>query len=231
VTRQSYAPEIRIIRLMCTGRVDLGFLTHAFRQGADGVIIGGCWPGECHYVTEGNYDALGNVHLCRKLLTHIGVDPERLRIEWIAASEGSRFAEVMTAFVEKLRALGPLRVPDGPGARDLARRLDALNRVVPYAKLVEREKLRVPVKSEAAYEALYGSEETDRLVLGLIGERIAAIETLLLLSEGPASPREIAERLGIGASEVARHLGETSRRGLVRYDAEAKRYALSGGRG
>ena len=60
---------------MCTGRVDLAFVLRAFQKGADGVIIGGCWPGECHYVTEGNYDALGNMHLCKKLLEHIGVEP------------------------------------------------------------------------------------------------------------------------------------------------------------
>ena len=103
VTRQSYAPEIRIIRLMCTGRVDLAFILRAFSSGADGVIIGGCWPGECHYVTEGNYDALGNVHLAKKLLELIGISTDRVRLEWIAASEGTRFAEVMSEFAGTLR--------------------------------------------------------------------------------------------------------------------------------
>ena len=79
---------------MCTGRVDLAFVLRAFRKGADGVIIGGCWPGECHYVTEGNYDALGNMYLCKKLMAHIGMEPDRLRLEWIAASEGNRFARI-----------------------------------------------------------------------------------------------------------------------------------------
>ena len=71
---------------MCTGRVDLAFIHRAFLNGADGVFIGGCWPGECHYITEGNYDALATVHLYRKLMEHIGVRPERLRLEWVAAS-------------------------------------------------------------------------------------------------------------------------------------------------
>ena len=71
---------------MCTGRVDLAFVLRALLKGADGVIIGGCWPGECHYVTEGNYDALGNMHLSKKLLQLIGLNPDRLRLEWIAAS-------------------------------------------------------------------------------------------------------------------------------------------------
>ncbi len=93
---------------MCTGRVDLAFVLRALLKGADGVIIGGCWPGECHYVTEGNYDALGNMHLSKKLLQLIGLSPDRLRLEWIAASEGSRFAEVMSDFADSLRELGPL---------------------------------------------------------------------------------------------------------------------------
>ena len=108
MTRQSYAPEIRIIRLMCTGRVDMAFVLRAFQKGADGVIIGGCWLGECHYVTEGNYYALNMMHLCKKLLEHAGVNPDRLRIEWISAAEGVRFAEVMNDFTGQLRELGPI---------------------------------------------------------------------------------------------------------------------------
>ena len=85
VSRLQYTPEIKIIRVMCTGRVDLAFIIRAFLNGADGVLVAGCWPGECHYVTEGNYDALGNMYLGKKLLKHIGVNSERLRLEWIAA--------------------------------------------------------------------------------------------------------------------------------------------------
>ena len=142
VTRQSYSPEIRIIRLMCTGRVDLAFVFRALLKGADGVIIGGCWPGECHYVTEGNYDALGNMHLSRKLLQLIGLSPDRLRLEWIAASEGSRFAEVMSEFAGRLRELGPLGLEEGIDKATVELRLRAANRLVPYLKLLEREKLR-----------------------------------------------------------------------------------------
>ena len=108
MTRQSYAPEIRIIRVMCTGRVDLAFVFRAFAKGADGVIIGGCWPGECHYVTEGNYDALGNMLLGKKLMEHVGVTPERLRLEWVSASEGDLYAEVVAEFTETICGLGPL---------------------------------------------------------------------------------------------------------------------------
>ena len=212
---------------MCTGRVDLAFVLRAFQKGADGVIIGGCWPGECHYVTEGNYDALGNVYLCWKLLEHVGVKPERLRLEWIAASEGTRFAEIMSDFVATLRKLGPLGRAEGIDPRSLKLKLDALNRLVPYLKLVEREKLRVPTRSEEAYRDFYQSDRVNRLFQDLIADQLAISQILVLLEEGPLTGGEISERLGLKPSEVSRHMNGSSRRGLVRYDLDHKRYALA----
>jgi len=212
---------------MCTGRVDLAFVLRAFQAGADGVIIGGCWPGECHYVTEGNYDALGNVHLCRKLLRHIGLSPDRLRLEWIAASEGSRFAEVMSDFAGILRNLGPLGREEEIDETAVKFRLRALNQLVPYLKLVEREKLRVPTKSEEAYNEFYNSEEVNRLFDDLIVEKLAISQILLALEEKPLSTAEISEVVGLNPSEVSRHMNSSSRRGLVRYDLEKKCYALA----
>jgi len=227
VTRQSYAPDIRIVRVMCTGRIDLSFLLRAFQNGADGVIIGGCWPGECHYVTEGNYDALGNLYLARKLLAHVGLNPDRLRLEWIAASEGSRFAEVMSDFAETVGTLGPLGEPEGLAADDRKRKLDALARLVPYLRLVEREKLRVPTRTEAGVRAFFESAETDRLFHALIADKLAIGEILACLGERPQSTGELAERLGLSPSDVSRHMSASSRQGLVRYDVEQQRYALA----
>ena len=211
---------------MCTGRVDLAFVLRAFQKGADGVIIGGCWPGECHYVTEGNYDALGNMYLCKKLMEHVGVSPGRLRLEWIAASEGNRFAEVMSDFVSKLRELGPLGEGEGLEASALKVKLDALGRLVPYLKLVEREKLRLPEKSEEAYRAFYESDETNRLFDDLIADKLAVSQILTLLAEKPCSTAEIASRLGLCPSDVSRHMNDSSRQGLVRYDLDQRCYAL-----
>jgi F420-non-reducing hydrogenase iron-sulfur subunit len=212
---------------MCTGRVDLSFVLRAFIRGADGVIVGGCWPGECHYVTEGNYDALGNVHLARKILGLIGVSPERLGIEWISASEGSRFAEVMSAFAGKVRALGALGRGEGLDEGVLGLRLEAASQLIPYLKLVERERLRVPKKSEKSYEEFFGSEETDGLIRDLVADKLAMSQILLLLREQPLSTGQIAERLGFEASEVSRVMNASSRQGLVRYDADGKRFALA----
>jgi len=215
---------------MCTGRVDLAFVLHAFRMGADGVIIGGCWPGECHYVTEGNYDALANTYVSKKLLKRIGVNPERLRIEWIAASEGARFAELMTEFAENLKGLGPLGEGEGIDEAKLKLDLAALSHLVPYIKLVEREKLRVPTRTEEAYRTFFESEEVDRLFEDMFAEKLAISRILTLLEERPLPTGEISERLGLTPSEVSRHMNSSNRQGLTRFDFERKCYALAGAR-
>jgi F420-non-reducing hydrogenase iron-sulfur subunit len=103
------APNLRIIRLMCTGRVDPTFVLRAFQLGADGVLVAGCHPGDCHY-QEGNFKALRRVLLLKRVLRQFGVDERRLRLEWISAAEGEKFAKVSTEFTEEVRALGPLRL-------------------------------------------------------------------------------------------------------------------------
>jgi len=111
-SRLSYPPNATLIRVMCTGRIDMQHILAAFAQGADGVFIGGCHPGDCHYLS-GNYKAQARVALVRRLLEQFGIDPGRLRLEWISAGEGPRFAEVMADFTGHIRQLGPNAVkPD-----------------------------------------------------------------------------------------------------------------------
>jgi len=104
--RMTYAPNVRVIRVMCSGRVDPQFVLAAFREGADGVLIGGCHPGDCHY-QEGNYKCLRRFVALRRLLAQFGVSPERLRLEWISASEGEKVQRVVNEMVEQVRQLGP----------------------------------------------------------------------------------------------------------------------------
>ena len=163
---------------MCTGRVDLSFPLRAFLNGADGVFVGGCWPGECHYITEGNYDALGNMHLLRNLMQRIGLDPRRLRLEWVAASEGSRFAEVMDDFTKELDVLGPLGQSEGLEEEALMAQLESLDKMVPQLKLLVREKLEVKVKSEEAYAKLYASPKTDKLISDLVDDPLSSSDEL-----------------------------------------------------
>ncbi len=212
---------------MCTGRVDLEFVLRALSKGADGVFIGGCWLGECHYVTEGNYDALFNMHFGRKLLERIGINPKRLRLEWISASEGTRYAEVMNDFGKQLKEMGPLGESEGLDAETLKLNLMAVTRLLPYAKLVERERLRVRFDKQEKYDEYFASDEFNRLFEELIVDKLAISRIMLLLRDNPLSARDIADVLGIKANEVSRHLSNSSRLGLVSFDDAEKRFALA----
>jgi F420-non-reducing hydrogenase iron-sulfur subunit len=107
-SRIKYAPNARVIRVMCSGRVDPQFVLDAFARGADGVLIGGCHPGDCHY-REGNYKALRRFLLLRRLVKQMGIEEERLRLEWISAAEGDRVRTVINEMVNQLKQLGSLR--------------------------------------------------------------------------------------------------------------------------
>jgi F420-non-reducing hydrogenase iron-sulfur subunit len=209
---------------MCTGRIDPAFILRAFSNGVDGVFIGGCWLGECHYVTEGNHSAASMVYLTRKLLEHIGINPERLRIEWTNASEGIRFAEVVNDFTSKLRELGPLGESEGLDKDEIKFNLEAAKSIIPYLKLVERERLRVRFDTKEEYADFFASEEIDRLFDETIADKLTISQIMLLLRERPLSTGEIADILGLSPSEVSKHLKNSTREGLLRFDENQKRF-------
>jgi F420-non-reducing hydrogenase iron-sulfur subunit len=105
-SRLQYPPNVRIIRLMCSGAVDVSYVLKPLLEGADGVLIGGCHPGDCHY-QEGNYKARRRVAILEESLAAMGIERERVWLRWISASEGGKFAETITQFTDKLRTLGP----------------------------------------------------------------------------------------------------------------------------
>jgi F420-non-reducing hydrogenase iron-sulfur subunit len=111
-SRMKYLPNVRVIRVMCSGRMDPVLVLKAFQQGADGVLLAGCHPGDCHY-QSGNMKTLRRIPLLKRMLAQFGLEPERLRLEWISASEGVRYQEVVNEFVEQIRALGPLDLAIG----------------------------------------------------------------------------------------------------------------------
>ena len=112
-SRLTYAPNVRVVRLMCSGRLDAQFVLKAFRDGADGVLIGGCHPGDCHY-QEGNHKTLRRYHLLQRLLRAMGIAEERMRLEWISASEGDRVQSTINEMTEQIRKLGPLQLEPIP---------------------------------------------------------------------------------------------------------------------
>jgi F420-non-reducing hydrogenase iron-sulfur subunit len=111
VSRLRYAPTTRVIRVMCSGRIEPTFVLEAFIKGADGVLIGGCHPGDCHY-SEGNYKCLRRFHLLQKYIEEMGIEKDRLRLEWISASEGKRLQEVVNEMTDTLRQLGPSKIKE-----------------------------------------------------------------------------------------------------------------------
>ena len=114
--RIKYPPNVRVIRVMCSGRVDPTFVVKAFAAGADGVLVAGCHPGDCHYI-DGNHKTFRRVPLLTRFLEDYGIDPRRFRLAWVSASEGDRFAAVVKELTETVRALGPCRVgAEGGGA-------------------------------------------------------------------------------------------------------------------
>ncbi len=136
---------------MCSGRVDLEFILRAFLKGQDGVFIGGCKLDECNYVTHGNYDAYALNHLGKKILEHIGLNPKRLRTEFMSGADGNLLASYSTEFSNEIKELGPLGSSEGMGLDLVKFKLEAARMLVPFLRLVEREKLRVPEKSKKAY--------------------------------------------------------------------------------
>jgi len=212
---------------MCSGRVDLEHILRAFLNGQDGVFIGGCRLGECNYITHGNYDALSNVHLCKKIMDYIGLNPERLRIEFMSGAEGNLLAEVTNDFTKKVKELGPFGKGEEMDENELKFKLEAVRKLVPYIKLVERERLRVPSKSEKAYKEFFKSDEVNALFNELFLDKLAISQIMLLLREKPLSTGEISEKLGLNPSEVSRHINSSSRQGLVRYDESRKCYVLA----
>ncbi len=111
-SRLQYPPNMRVIRVMCTGRIDPAFIVKAFAEGADGVMVSGCHPGDCHYVT-GNYKAEKRINFLSSILEDLGIEKDRLFLTWISASEGEKFAKTVTEFTERIKKLGPspIKIP------------------------------------------------------------------------------------------------------------------------
>ncbi len=150
---------------MCSGRVDLEFVLRAFSNGTDAVFIGGCHLGECNYVTHGNFHTLNMVLLCRKIMEHIGLNPERLRIKFMSAGDGIPFAQMMSEFIAKVKELGPL----GHGeAEDIDRdalksKIAEVTKLIPYIKIAKREKLASRLENKKDYEGLFTKDEIEDL--------------------------------------------------------------------
>jgi coenzyme F420-reducing hydrogenase delta subunit len=167
------------------------------------------------------------VSLAKKVLEHIGINPDRLHIEFMSGSESNIFVDGVNNFVKKVRDLGPFGNGEGLDEKDWRFRLNSVTQLIPYMRLVERERLRLPTMPEEEYHKFFQSDELKRIFEETIGDKLAITQIVSLLREGPLSTSDIAKNLGLTPSKVSKHLTTSSKQRLVRYDSNIKCYALA----
>ena len=202
VSRFRYPPNMRIIRVMCSGRVDPDIILDTFLYGADGVFIGGCHLGDCHYV-EGNYYAEKKIEMARRLLKEAGVEPERLRLEWVSASEGERFAATIKEFTEEIKEMGRIKFEKDEMEAVCMAAADYRLRILATK---ERELLEEGNK----YGEVFTQHEMDRLLDDMVREEYEAKRILLKLKK-PMSVKEISSELNWKPNVVFRHILDLKR--------------------
>jgi len=206
VSRFQYPPNIRIIRVMCSGRVDPELILDTFLHGVDGVFIGGCHFGDCHYL-EGNYYAEKKIEMAKRLLKVAGVEPERLRLEWISASEGERFAAVMKEFTEEIKELGQAKF-------DIERLEAARIAAADYRLRILATKERKLLEEGNKYGEVFTQHEMDRLLDDMVRDEYEAKRILLKLKK-PRSVKEIASELNMKPNVVLQHILDLKRHELI----------------
>jgi coenzyme F420-reducing hydrogenase delta subunit len=218
VSRYQYPTNLRTVRVMCSARVEPGIVLEMFIQGADGVFVGGCHIGDCHYI-KGNYYAQLRMELAKKLLVKAGMDPKRLRLEWVSASEGERFARLIGQFTEELSALGPSPVAgDEPDITILENLYVAKN-------LSEDFRLRAIVGKELdliekgnVFGKKVEKADFDRFIDSVIEDEFARCRILLITKYRPHTTGEIAEAVDISPRKVLQHIVTLRERGLIVMD-------------
>ncbi len=164
VSRLQYSPDIRLIRVMCSGRVDIEFIFKSFLTGCDGVFIVGCKLGECNYTTHGNYHALNMVSLCKKLMNYVGINENRLKIEFMSSADGIKFAEFVNKFSNEIKEIGPIGEAENIDINNLNLKLDKIIKLIPYIKIEEKDKLSKTFENPEEFENLYSEDEIKDLI-------------------------------------------------------------------
>ncbi len=213
ISRFQYPPNTRVIRVMCSGRVDPIFIPKAFLAGYDGVMVLGCHPGDCHYLT-GNIQAERKIKLTRKLLNMAGLESERLLLDWVSAGEGERFSQVVRQFIEKMNQLGPF-----PLNQEMRGKLQAV-----HASL-EGEKIRWMVgkgpelmEKENVYQERVPPERLEELIEGTIREELIKNRIIQLVESKPLAATEISQTLNLKLNDTLTYLVSLVGEGKVGFD-------------
>jgi len=216
VGRLQYPPNIRVIRVMCSGRIDPAFILEAFCRRADGVFIGGCQLGDCHY-QFGNFDATATMGLAWKVLQHVGVNRERLALEWASAAEAPLFAQLVTRFTERIKELGPLGSSEGKDWEGLRYKLKAARQATRDLKLrMAFGKLAKEIRKEGSYRSELIEEEIKEKLGDIIKGEINRSEIVLYIQEkGPLSSEDLSAKIGMPLPDTDAELAGLSKKGLV----------------
>jgi coenzyme F420-reducing hydrogenase delta subunit/DNA-binding transcriptional ArsR family regulator len=223
VSRIQYPPNLRIIRVMCSGRVDPVIVLQSLIDGIDGVLVLGCHPGDCHYTT-GNLFAEKKMKLISNLLVKAGIHHDRLRLDWVSAAEGERFANIVTDFTQRIQSLGPIGEAERLGfVADAKNNKEEFNdRLSAVQGALSGEKLRWLVGSELKLVEegnVYGEKVEEREILSVLKENMDEEYTrnriLLMLKESPLSVKDVASKLQICPADILGHVVALENAGMV----------------
>jgi coenzyme F420-reducing hydrogenase delta subunit/predicted transcriptional regulator len=215
VSRYQYPTNIRVIRVMCSTRVDPSVILEMFIQGADGVLVGGCHLGDCHYIS-GNYHTEHKMNLTKKLLKRSGIDPARLRLEWISASEGERFSQVVTDFTTEIQNLGPSPLAgNNPNIDMLEATFAAQNATKDFRlkALVSRE--RALTEEGNVYNEKISDEKFHELYDRIITDEFTRHRILQITKNRPLSVKDIAKIIGHSPRSILSQIVTLKDRGLI----------------
>jgi len=218
VSRISYPANILIIRLMCSGRVDPVIVLETLTQGADGVLVMGCHLGDCHYI-DGNLQTERKIKMLKKLIARTGLEPKRLRLEWVSASEGGRFAELVNEFTNQLKKIGQSPLAGEKPDKTILAGIIAAKAVAGDSRLrtlVGRE--RTLIEEGNVYDEKVGQEEFDEVMDGSIDAEYIRNRIRLLVKDKPMSVEGLAKQLGLDPKKVLRHVVALRQKGLVALD-------------
>ncbi|MHA1268483.1 MAG: hydrogenase iron-sulfur subunit [Candidatus Helarchaeota archaeon] len=217
VSRIQYPPNVRVIRVMCSGRVDPSFIFEALKQGIDGVIVLGCHPGDCHYLT-GNYEAEMKMDTVKRLLDIINLS-DRIYLDWVSAAEGVRFAEIIKDFTEKIRALGKSPLNQNSPNEEILLDLNAMINATKDSRLralVGRK--RKIINEGNVYNKKIPENEFNNIQDQAIFDEFIRHKILILLKNSSMSVNELSEKLKLDANTILGHIVSLRNRGLIVFD-------------
>jgi coenzyme F420-reducing hydrogenase delta subunit len=215
-----YPPDIRVIRVMCTGRVDPALVADAFVNGADGVLVIGCYFGDCHYIT-GNFMAKHKLDMARETLAYAGLNPTRLQFRNLSSAEGARFAQHNTEFVEQIKEIGPLGTGDKIGMPKLKEQLEIAYKALAGPKLrwvVGKKPVFIDAARGNKYGEVFTEHEINRTLSGMVIDEMATHSILAALEKKPAAVKDLAKELEIPPPDTLKYVLALKRRGFVELD-------------